>query len=116
MHPFRHILTLCIALTTGASAAQAAAVILAHGHIYTADAAHPWAQALAVRDGKIEAIGSDREVLTRHRADARVIDLKGRTVLPGLIDSHVHMLFGALELHGFSLSNPDRSITPAHTT
>jgi predicted amidohydrolase YtcJ len=110
-------LVLCIALTSGVAAARAApvpAVVLVHGHIYTADAAHPWAQALAVRDGRIEVIGSDREVLARRRADVRVIDLKGRTVLPGLIDSHVHMLFGALELHGFSLSNPDRSITPAH--
>jgi predicted amidohydrolase YtcJ len=114
---WRRVLTLCIALTTCVAAARPAptpAVVLVHGHIYTADAAHPWAQALAVRDGRIEAIGSDREVLARRRADARVVDLKGRTVLPGLIDSHVHMLFGALELHGFSLSNPDRSITPAH--
>jgi predicted amidohydrolase YtcJ len=106
-----------MALAGGVAVGQStppSAVVLIHGHIYTADAAHPWAQALAVREGRVEAIGSDRDVLARHRAEARIVDLKGRTVLPGLIDSHVHMLFGALELHGFSLSNPDRSITPAH--
>jgi predicted amidohydrolase YtcJ len=113
---WRQVLFLCIALAvrvSEAGPASAPAVVLVHGHIYTADAAHPWAQALAAHDGRIEAIGSDREVLARRRADARIIDLKGRTVLPGLIDSHVHLLFGALELHGFSLSNPDHSITPA---
>lgn len=108
-------LPLCIAAARPAPtrAVPTPALVLVHGHIYTADPAHPWAQALATRDGRIEAIGSDREVLARRRAHTRVIDLRGRTVLPGLIDSHVHLLFGALELHGFSLSNPDRSITPA---
>jgi predicted amidohydrolase YtcJ len=112
---FRHF-TLGVALTAALAAAHAAPapMVLAHGRIYTGDAERPWAQALAVQDGKIEAVGSDRDVLARHRAHARVVDLEGRTVLAGIIDSHVHMLFGALELHGFSLSNPDRSITPAH--
>ena len=88
--------------------------LLLHGHIYTGDPASPWAQALAVRQARLVAVGSDREVLAHRSGHARVIDLKGRTVLPGFIDSHTHMLFGALELHGFNLSEPDHSLTPDH--
>jgi hypothetical protein len=88
--------------------------LLIHGHIYTADPAHPWAQALAVSGTHIAAVGSDREVMAHRPPHAHVIDLKGRTVLPGLIDSHTHMLFGAMEIHGFNLSNPEHSITPDH--
>ncbi len=88
--------------------------LLIHGHIYTADPAHPWVQALALRGARIAATGSDQEILAHRQAHAHVIDLKGRTVVPGLIDSHTHMLFAAMEIHGFSLSNPERSITPDH--
>jgi predicted amidohydrolase YtcJ len=93
-------------------ARAADATLLLHGHIYTADPARPWVQALAIHDSRIEASGSDAEVQRHRRAGAHVVDLKGRTVIPGLVDSHMHMLFGALELHGFSLSEPDHSITP----
>jgi len=88
--------------------------LLIHGHIYTADPAHPWAQALVLRGARIDAVGSDREILAHRRAHAHMIDLKGRTVVPGLIDSHTHMLFAAMEIHGFNLSNPEHSITPDH--
>jgi predicted amidohydrolase YtcJ len=84
-----------------------------HGHIYTGDSARPWAEAIAIEGSRIAETGSDRSLSARWRSRARTIDLKGRTVIPGLIDAHMHMLFGALEIAGVNLSTPARSITPA---
>jgi predicted amidohydrolase YtcJ len=94
------------------SRAPAGDVILAHGHIYTANATAPWAQALSVTGGKIDSIGSDREVLGRRKGQTPVIDLHGRTVMPGVVDSHMHLLYGAIALHGLNLSTPEWSVTP----
>jgi predicted amidohydrolase YtcJ len=102
------------ALALSVRALAADSTLLIHGHIYTADPASPWAQALAVSASHIESVGTDRQVLAHRPPHAHIIDLQGRTVLPGLIDSHTHMLFGAMEIHGFNLSTPDRSITPEH--
>ena len=48
-------------------------------------------EALAARDGKILALGSNEQILALKGAETRVIDLKGRTVLPGIIDTHSHL-------------------------
>jgi len=94
------------------SAAFASDTLLIHGHIYTGNGNAPWASAIAVKDGRIEAVGSDAEILRHRDAHAHLIDLKGRTVIPGIVDSHMHMLYGAFALHGLNLSTPDSSITP----
>lgn len=86
--------------------------ILVHGHIYTGNAKSPWAQALAITGTRVDAIGSDQEILSKQCAKTEVIDLQGRTVVPGFSDSHTHMWFGGLELHGLNLSTPDSSVTP----
>ena len=86
--------------------------ILIHGHIYTGNPKAPWAQALAITGIRIDAVGSDSEILSRKSAKTEVIDLQGRTVVPGFSDSHTHMWFGALELHGLNLSTPGASVTP----
>jgi predicted amidohydrolase YtcJ len=86
--------------------------LLIHGHIYTGNAKAPWAQALAVTGTRIDAVGSDQEILARRQSKTQVIDLQGRTVIPGISDSHTHMLFGAMALHGINLSTPEFSITP----
>jgi len=77
--------------------------VLIHGHIYTGNPKSPWAQALAISGTRIDAIGTDDEILKRKQAQTQVIDLQGRTVIPGISDSHVHMWFGGLELHGLNL-------------
>ena len=87
-------------------------LLFVHGHIYTAAPAVPWAEAVAVSGSRIDAVGSDREILKRQRTGTQVIDLHGRTVIPGIFDSHLHLLFGAMALHGFNLSTPEGSITP----
>lgn len=70
--------------------AQAPDLILHHGKVVTVDGQFRIAQALAVRGDRIVAVGSDREVLPKKGANTQVIDLQGKTVLPGLMDTHVH--------------------------
>jgi len=68
----------------------AADLVLRGGRVFTADAARTWAEALAVRGGRIVAVGGDRDVRPMIGAGTRVIELRGRTVTPGFGDSHVH--------------------------
>ena len=86
--------------------------LLIHGHIYTGNRNAPWAQALAITGTRIEVVGSDQEIVKRQQPNTHVIDLHGQTVIPGISDSHTHMWFGAMELHGFNLSTPEASLTP----
>jgi len=86
--------------------------VFIHGHIYTGNPKGPWAAALAVKGTRIEAVGSDAAVLKHRGGQAQVIDLHGQTVIPGIVDSHTHMLYGAYALHGMNLSTPQASITP----
>jgi len=83
---------LSLAAPTSARAAGAAPeTIYAHGRIVTVDDAHPKAQAVAVRAGRIVAVGSDAEVLRLKAATTQVVDLKGRTMVPGFVDGHSHI-------------------------
>src|SRR5580704_14670742 len=86
-------------------------IVLIHGHIYTGNSKAPWADALAITGTRIDAVGSNDEILTRREAKTKVVDLEGRTVIPGISDSHTHMWFGAMALHGFNLTTPEFSIT-----
>ena len=94
------------------AAAYAGATLFVHGHIYTGNPRQPWAEALSVQGSRIEAIGSDRELQAHQDAKTRRVDLKGRTVIPGIVDSHIHVVWGAFALDGFNLSAPDFVITP----
>jgi predicted amidohydrolase YtcJ len=76
--------------------AQDADTLLLNGKIVTLAAAAPAAEALAVRDGKIIAVGRSADIRALAGAKTRVIDLQGRTVIPGLIDSHMHAIRAAL--------------------
>jgi hypothetical protein len=87
--------------------------LLVNGHIYTGNKAAPWAEALAITGARIEAVGT-KAALSKHAGGrTRIIDLKGHTVIPGIVDSHLHLLFGAYALHGLNLSTPESSITPS---
>ena len=76
---------------------DAADLVLRGGAIHTVDDARPRATALAVRDGRIAAVGSDGEVVGRIGPRTRVIELRGRTVLPGFQDAHVHPVTSGLD-------------------
>jgi predicted amidohydrolase YtcJ len=66
-------------------------LIVVNARIYTVDNAHPMASALAVRGGRIVFVGSDAEARTLATARTRVLDVKGRTVIPGMVDAHAHL-------------------------
>ncbi|MFZ0804540.1 MAG: hypothetical protein WAN03_00075, partial [Candidatus Sulfotelmatobacter sp.] len=110
----RYIVRFCVAAIVlfFPPAVLASDTVLIHGHIYTGNAKAPWAQALAITGTRIEAVGTDVEILKLKQPQTQVIDLHGHTVIPGISDSHTHMWFGALELHGLNLSTPEGSITP----
>jgi predicted amidohydrolase YtcJ len=74
-------------------------LILHNGKIVTVDSRFSIAQAVAMKGGAITAVGRDADVLKERGANTRVVDLKGRTVLPGLFDSHVHALEAGLSEH-----------------
>ena len=78
----------------------AADLIVINARIYTVDDAHPMAAALAVRDGRVQFVGSEREALALRGATTRVVDAHGNTIVPGIVDAHAHLL-GL----GFSLAN-----------
>jgi len=65
-------------------------LILHHGKVVTVDRRFTIAEALAVQDGRIAAVGANDAVLAARGANTQVIDLQGKMVVPGLIDSHVH--------------------------
>ncbi|MCY3613039.1 MAG: amidohydrolase [Gemmatimonadetes bacterium] len=73
---------------------QPADLILHGGRIVTVDAGLGDVEALAVRAGRVEAAGSDADVLRLRNPDTHVVDLGGRTVVPGLTDNHFHALGG----------------------
>jgi predicted amidohydrolase YtcJ len=95
----RAVAALLISLTAAAAAAPAAAqapdTVLINGKILTVDAQFSTKEALAIRDGKIQAIGTSAEMRRLAGPRSRVIDLQGRTVIPGLIDSHLHAIRAA---------------------
>jgi predicted amidohydrolase YtcJ len=85
--------------------------VLMNGHIYTANRGRQWVEAVAITGDKIDAVGSNAEVAPHRSANTKVIDLHGKTVIPGITDGHVHLWFGALALHGFNLSTPESNIS-----
>jgi predicted amidohydrolase YtcJ len=80
-------------------------VVLLHGRIYTVDSKHPWAEAIAVREGKILAVGSDGQIAKYRGPSTKIIDAKGRLVLPGFTDCHVHFMEGSLLLQQIYLND-----------
>lgn len=73
-------------------------IVILNGRLITFDDARPEASALAVSGGQIAAVGDTREIRDLAGPGTRVIDAGGATVLPGFIDSHVHLFCGSAEL------------------
>jgi hypothetical protein len=74
-------------------------LILIRGLFTTLDRSRPGANAVAIKDGKFVAVGRDEEVITLAGPETKTIDLKGRRVLPGLIDNHLHIIRGGLNFN-----------------
>ncbi|NOD76201.1 amidohydrolase [Ruegeria sp. HKCCD4332] len=75
---------------TALAQSDAADVVFSGGSILTMDTSNPRAEALAIRDGRIVAAGSQGEIDALTASTTRIIDLDGRTLMPGMIDSHAH--------------------------
>ena len=76
----------------------AADSVVVNAKIYTVNPRQPWAEALAIRGDKILAVGSNREIARYRASSTRYIDAKGRLVLPGFTDCHIHFMEGSLGL------------------
>ena len=85
-------MTLLAALSLLLVQQQPADLVVLNARIYTADANRPTAEALAVRAGRIAFVGSARGALALAGPRTERLDLAGRTVLPGIVDAHAHLL------------------------
>ena len=81
------------------TAAPAAETIIHGGKIATMDARNTIASAIAIQDGKVQATGTDVEIDRYRGPQTKVIDARGRTVIPGLYDSHLHLIRGGLNFN-----------------
>jgi predicted amidohydrolase YtcJ len=104
--------TLTLMTAVSAAFAQSADRIWYGGPILTMEDSAMRAEAIAEDDGKILAVGSRAEVMKLKGPKTEMIDLKGRTLLPGFIDPHGHMVVGGLQaLSANLLAPPDGNIT-----
>jgi predicted amidohydrolase YtcJ len=90
------VAALAAVVTASAAQGQSADTILVNGKVITLDARSLVAQAIAIRDGKVLATGTDADVRAGADAHTKVVDLGGRIVIPGLMDSHIHALRAGL--------------------
>ena len=100
------ILVMVVAALNGFAAAQSSAdVIVTGGRVYTVNPKHPWAEAVAIRDGKVLAVGTTTQIAKLKSSSTKVIDAGGRVVLPGFTDCHVHFMSGSVALTGVILDD-----------
>lgn len=90
--PLAIALAASLPLVTRPARAQAPDLIVTNARIYTVDQNRPVVDAMAIRDGRIVATGPSRLIGAMKGASTQVIDLEGRTVIPGMIDAHVHLV------------------------
>ena len=104
-------LTLALCISGLASIAASAAakakdvkadVVYRNGFVYTVDGVRSRAEAFAVKDGKFIAVGTNEDMKAVSGPDTKTVDLKGKMVMPGLIDTHIHALRGALTALGLA--------------
>lgn len=105
----RPALLLLIVLQSFAAAqtvapSQPADTVFRGGGVYTVDAARSWADAVAIRAGRIVYVGTDAGLTPWIGAQTRSIDLQGKMLLPGFHDAHVHLVGGGIELDECNLN------------
>lgn len=96
-------LAIAIALGTLEAQAQNADLILFNGKVFTAEPGQALQQAVAIADGKVLKVGSNDDIRALGDASSKVVDLGGKVLMPGFVDSHSHSIFGGLELISASL-------------
>jgi predicted amidohydrolase YtcJ len=109
--PYLTVLTLLlVSVATAFGASGPANVVLHNGKIYTADPSRSVGQAIAFTGNTIIAVGTDAEVASLIGPGTVVIDLKGKLVLPGLIDTHIHPIIGAVNGSKCSLARIEATV------
>src|ERR1051325_2524023 len=83
---------LMLIMSSAQSNLETADIVFKNGNIYTVNERQPHAEAVAVKAGKIIFVGSNKDVKTYEGKATRVVDLHGNTVVPGLTDSHYHLM------------------------
>jgi predicted amidohydrolase YtcJ len=97
----KQLLTLMVSSALACASLESLAfadLILHNAKVYTAEPGQPLQQAVAVENGKILAVGADAQVLRLKTAATQAIDLHGKVLMPGFIDSHSHTIKGGLQL------------------
>ena len=89
-HPFLGGFASILTSALAASTAVADPQLLTNGKIYTGNAAAPWAEAVVIEDGVLTFVGDTAKAQAFAGDLAARVDLEGKTVIPGLYDSHVH--------------------------
>jgi predicted amidohydrolase YtcJ len=92
------VMTVTFSVALASGPIPVADTIIARGRVYTGNSEQPWAQAVAIRDGKIIAVGDEPTVFKLRYAGTEVIEAGGHVVLPGFVDCHIHFLDGSLSL------------------
>lgn len=90
-------------VTVRAQQQSFADLVIVHGHVWTVDREHPRAEAIAIHDGRIVAVGTDADIARWIGPSTRTIDAQGKSVLPGFIDAHVHFSSGGGEISSVHL-------------
>lgn len=85
-------------------AATTADLALKGGAIYTMDGARSWAEAVAIREGRIVFVGTDKDLQAHIGPATRVIDLKGRMLMPAFQDAHIHPISSGIEAAACNLN------------
>lgn len=80
-------------------------LLLYNGKVFTAEPGQALQQAVAVDDGRIFKVGSDAEILSLKEPGTQVVDLQGKVIMPGFIDSHSHAIFGGVKLQAADLES-----------
>jgi predicted amidohydrolase YtcJ len=96
---------LVISIPLAAQSTPAADLIITHAKIWTVDAAHPEAQAVAILRDRIVAVGTEADVSAWQGPQTKIIDAGGKLVLPGFNDSHVHFVTGGSQLDNVQLND-----------
>lgn len=112
-HICRLLLAVAVAIGSGcapgtghgaAAVVPAADLVLRSGAVYTMDSARSWAQAVAIREGRIVFVGLDKDLAAHLGPATRVVDLKGRMLMPAFQDAHIHPISAGLQAIACDLS------------
>jgi predicted amidohydrolase YtcJ len=100
---FASLVALYAAACSSAPLHGPADLVILHGHVWTVDKTRPEAEAVAVADGRIVAVGTDSEISKWIGPKTKQIDARGKSVFPGFNDAHVHFSSGGNEISGVHL-------------